>query len=220
MTNPVQKLYGLVGRRHYSNDAEAAFRQGVGGDLTADLYGKDYQITRDGQLYHACSTGAGVALSIDVEGTVQSFALYNPASSGVDMVVLEARLSVGTTGAIGPGSVLWMASPSSDATIPLGTDMLVSNGYIGAGGPRGKALQVVTVQGGDGVRFRTAFTLGEHLTATIVGPAMAAAAVDVVDGAIIIPPGQYVTLSGEADGGSSPLVHGSFVWHEVNRVAA
>ena len=219
MTNAVQKLFGLVGRRHYANDTEAPFRQGIGGDLISNLYGKNYQITKDGQLYHACSSGAGVALNVDTEDTTLSFALYNPASSGVDMIVLEARLSRGTTGNIGPGSIIWMASPTADATIPTGAAMLVSNGIIGGPGRKGKPLEVVTVQTGDGIRFRTAVTLGENLISTIEG-AIAAAAVDLVDGKIIIPPGFYVTLSGEGDAGGSPLVHCSFAWHEVNRIAA
>ena len=220
MTNAIQKLYGLVGKRHYANDSEAPFRQGIGGDQISNLYGKYYQITRDGQLYHACSTGAGVALSLDVEGTTQSFALYNPASSGVDMVVLEARITRGTTGDLGPGSILWLASPTSDATIPLGTPMLQSNGIIGSHGSQGKALQVVTVQAGDGVRFRTHSQLSESLVTSAGANAIQPPAVDNVDGKIIIPPGFYVTLSGECETGSSSLVQCSLVWHEVNRVAA
>lgn len=208
-------LRAMVGIKNYQSDSEVIPRAGSGGQLLVDgLHGAYYQAAKDGQLYHATTGGAGVALSVDVEGTTWSAALFNPAGSNIDMVVIEARLGRGTTGEIGPGTVFWVRGSKATSTVPTGTDMAVTSGRIAASaGNIGQALAVVTVEATDGVRVRVAFSLAENII-TSVSEAIKTVS-DKVDGQLIIPPGQYLGLTAEGEAGSSPLVHIGFSWKEV-----
>ena len=87
MGNAITAVFkGVVGKvAAYAANATEFMRVGRQGQMITDgLHGAYYQATKDGDIFHACSLGAGVALSVDVEGTTQSFALYNPPGSGVD----------------------------------------------------------------------------------------------------------------------------------------
>ena len=205
-----------VGSAAYVGNQDVTPRAGKGGELlTADLNAPYYQATKDGQVYHAVTVGAGVAHNVDAEGTTWDVALNNPAGSGVDLVIIEARCTRGTTGDIGPGAVVWMRPASATSTVPTGTAMPVSSGLIGANAAnKAQALYTVTVEGTDGVRMRYAFELNENVLATAGTPATSAVS-DRVDGQIIVPPGYYVGLTGEGDAGAAPLLHLSLSWKEV-----
>ena len=215
LANVTAIFKALVGKRQYSNDQEVYVRAGRSGEVITAVHGKYYQATKDGEVFHAHTAGAGLALNGDAEGTTWDMALYNPAGSGVDLVILDARMARGTTGDIGPGAMVWMAPASATSTVPTGTAMAITNGYFGGGANnKAQALYTVTVEGTDGVRVRTAFQLSENLVGTAGAPAGNSVS-DPVDGMIIVPPGWYVGLTNEGDAGSSPLVHASLSWKEV-----
>ena len=208
-------LRGLLGKKNYTSESEHNFRVGSGGQMFGDhLHGKHYQAAKDGELYHAASTTVdGVAVLLNVEGTVWHGALSNPSGSGVDCVVLQGIIGRGVTGDWGPGTWWWMAPASATSTTPTGTGMNVVSGRIGASADnKVQALFTVTVESTDGVRMRPGLSQFENAIGSVGVPYRM---VDEIDGAIIVPPGFYVGLSFDGDAGASPLAHIGFTWKEV-----
>jgi len=209
-------LRGTVGKKFFNGDQDVNFRAGRGAEVITDnLNGRYYQAAKDGELFHATSaTPDGTAMVLDVEGTTWTNAINNPASSGVDVVILEASYGRGVTGDIGPGTWFWVAPASGTSTVPTGTAMTTVSGRIGAtAGNKAVPLETVTVEAADGTRMRVAFAQTENVVADVGG--IIANVVDHVDGSIIVPPGFYVGLTFDGNAGVSPLAHISFMWKEV-----
>lgn len=184
------------------NDARPSL--GRLGDLLSQPAGKYYALAKAGRIYHVTTTAGGVALNVDVEGTAQSFVLYNPTSSGTDLVILEGRVARGTTGDIGPGTIYWFGQPFGESgTLPTGTDLTIYNGRIGGAENPARALQAATIPGTDPRRLRVLANLSEELLTSVTAHAVL---FDQVDGAIIVPPGAWVGISGEGDAGALPII--------------
>jgi hypothetical protein len=98
------------------------------------------------------------------------------------------------------------------ATLPTGTDLITHDGYIGAGASRAVGLQAVTIPGTDPRRLRVLANLSEELITSVTAHA---AIFDQVDGAIVVPPGAWVGISGEGDAGAVPLLQASITYAEV-----
>ena len=113
-------LRGLVGFRTYTSDQEVNFRAGKNGQFVVDPYGRYYQAAKDGFLWHAVTTDAGVAPGTDSVATTQAVSLYNPPGSGVDLVILQARMAY-VSGTLGAGEMLWTKNTDSAAAAVTGT---------------------------------------------------------------------------------------------------
>ena len=203
-------LRGLVGLRNYNGDQEVNFRAGRQGQIISDPYGRFYQVAKDGFLWHAVTTDAGVAPGTDSVATTQAVSLYNPPGSNVDLVVLCARLAY-NSGTLGAGEMLWTKNTDSAAAAPTGTAMVVSAGRLGGGAGVAVALQAATVPAAPTL-LRVFCSLDASLASSVVGPWVVP---DDVWGSIIVPPGMSVNLAADAAAGSTPLVAISLCWAQV-----
>lgn len=201
----------VVGRRSLAEGATATGRSTNDGSQVVTLAGsKYYQLVKDGLLYVAQTAVTGVAPGTAI-GTTAAAALYNPAASGKNLVILAAAMGY-VSGTLGAGVVSWCAGTNVVAAAVTGTAMLTRNALLGSAAANvGSALTTATLPAAP-TPVRNFCSLGASLASTAVQPWQI---VDDVDGALIVAPGASVSLQGTAAAGTSPLVTFSFVWVEL-----
>lgn len=167
-----------------------------------------YKRTAEQVTYHAETAQTGVAPGT-AHGTTAPFTLYNPIGSGVDLVVLESNMGY-VSGTLGAGVVSYVANIDPTAAAVTGTAITKVNGRLGGSAGVARAFTTATLPAAP-TAVRPAFSLQASLASTAVAPWTAK---DVVDGAIVIPPGCALSLEATAAAGSSPLVVFGMTWYE------
>lgn len=163
------------------------------------------------QIFSATTALTGVAPGTSVS-TTSAFTLYNPRTSGVNLVILEGRLGY-ISGTLGAGVITWNANTDDEAAAPTGTAITERNGFLGGPGANGVALTTATIAAPSVVR------IFGNLQASLASTAVAGWVLrDRVDGAIIVPPGMAISLQATAAAGSTPLVIFNVTWKEENVV--
>lgn len=160
-----------------------------------------------GRIFSAQTAVTGVAPGTAI-GTTGAFTLYNQPLSGVDLVILEARMAY-VSGTLGAGVVNYLKNNPGVAA-PTGTAIVIENGRIG-GATSAKALAFTTSTIVAPTLLRPFASLQASLASTAVAPWQVA---DKVNGGIIVPPGGQLHLHATAAGGSSPLVVFYMQWSE------
>lgn len=204
-----ESLKGAVGVQSQGDGAIVTPRAGHSGELVVLPHGKWYEAALRGRLFHGQTAVTGVAPGTAV-GTTAAFALANPASSGVDLVVLKAWLSY-VSGTLGIGQIDWVGHLNPAQAAITGTAIAPVNGKVGGGAGQGKPLTTATVPAAGSV-FRLFANLPPMLASSVNIPWRFE---DNVDGAIVIPPGVAVSLQATAAAGTSPLVLFGVMWEEV-----
>lgn len=185
--------------------------------IVSELHGKYYSQAVRGNVFHASTVVAGVAIPIST-ATAPIVGLWNPSGSGKNAVLIRYSASYvsGTTvaGALGlslvsnAGAALGTAAPFS--AFANGT---VTNALIGGGGTN----QVRACTGGT-TTLTTAgtwfYTLGFQEYAAVATTAIAPAAIiHDFDGMLIVPPNTFVHVVGSAASGA--LLSQTLSWEEV-----
>ena len=141
------------------------------------------------------------------------FGLYNPANSGVDLVILQTRLGVRTTGttAGAAGFNYWLGQQGS--TPPSGTQTVPRQMYSGGqGGSAAYAMVNVANTAALASNFvAPAFSLGNVTTTAGVN---VTTLVDDVKGAIIVSPGNYLAF-GSYVALAVAALDASLLWAEI-----
>lgn len=160
-----------------------------------------------GQLYYAANTAAQ-ALSV-ASTTFTGLAVGNPTGSGKNLVIVDACVSAAAVGAVAVsnpklGYAATVALTTGNSTGPKGLPALVGTGgssvaTVGASGTLGAAPAIIKPI--LGLQWITAGTGMWNLYAK-----------DEIAGAIVIPPGQMLTLDALIAAWS---VIASFSWMEV-----
>lgn len=199
-----------------------------GGQRILDAHGRFFDTTLAGRTY---SGGTPTLLAINNAtfsvATLGATAtpligIWNPATSLVNLVILQANLYVVMTAvaATGPGGFFWAASVGNAAistgSIPFNRKTLVAAGSSAKFFP-GTALTGLTnnlvVIGGSSLSGGSA----ENVTFTATAVAMqtqAIGSVENIDGSIVVPPGGVLALLT----GTTPVAHSiasSIMWEEV-----
>lgn len=174
-------------------------------------YGKYYEATKRGILFHASTPDGGVAPGTDLTSTTPPVSLYNPNGSGVDLVIVKARLAY-VSGTLGAGDMYWVANTNPAAAATTGTALTIVNGKLGSGAGQAKPLHTATIPAA-GTLARVFGSLDASL-ATTAGM-FHGVLEDDVDGALIASPGCTISLLADAATGSTPLVAISLTWIEV-----
>lgn len=180
----------------------------TGEEIKSDLQARFYEQAKRGNVFHGQTAVTGVAPGMAI-GTTAAFALYNPVASGVDLVVLAATMQY-LSGTLGIGFVSWVGHTNPAQAALTGTAIPVVNGRISASAGQGKPLTTATVPA-SGTPFRPFADLPPMLATSVLTPWVFS---DIVDGAIVIPPGCGVSLQGTAAAGSTPLVVFGMSWME------
>lgn len=200
----------LVGPRAVNDgDTSDGRAARTGEQVISDLHARFYEQAKRGNLFMGHTAVTGVAPGTAI-GTTAAFALYNPAGSGVDLVVINGQMSY-LSGTLGIGFISWVAHTNPAQAALTGTAIPVVNGKVSGGAGQGKPLTTATVPA-SGTPFRLFANLPPMLATTVLTPWRF---VDEVNGAIVIPPGCGVSLQATAAAGTSPLVLFGVTWEEV-----
>lgn len=205
------QVFGDVGPQTLTDGVQAPFRLGKSGEtIVQELHGRYYEAVKRGNVYVASTAGAGVAPGT-VLSTTPPFTIYNPAGSGVDLVLMQAWLAY-ISGTLGAGALVWAVNNSPQQAAPTGGTVLTPiNALLSSNLGRGKAFQGSTLAAAPTI-FRPFCSLGASLATTAVQPWQA---YEPTDGAIVIPQGCSASLQAIAAAGSTPLVLLSAAWEEV-----
>jgi hypothetical protein len=162
-----------------------------------------------GNVMEAANAVAGVAPGT-VLATTPPFALWNPPSSGKNLVIMKATMGY-VSGTLGGGTVLFAIVPSQ-VTVPSGGAELVPNNAM-IGYPRGvgRAFAGSTLAAVP-IILRPSFVMGAWLATTATPPGNE---MDIVDGGIVLPQSTVLVMQAIAGAGTSPLVIFSMTWEEV-----
>ena len=223
-------LNGTVGELVSTDGASppSGIRQGRQGDLIAsELHGRFYEQNFRGRLYSGGIPLTAVNAATNTTATlgptaVPILGLWNPSSSTVNLVVLQAMMTVALTALqnTGLGALLWCTSVgNSNLTLgnaPLNRKTLLNAGSL-AKDMSGIALTGLT----NNLIVRNVSPLGSGNLYNIASLGTAAGwsttsapEVENVDGAWIIPPGGVIALLAA----TTPVAHSiasGITWEEV-----
>jgi len=229
-------IEGQVGQAALSDGAGQAFRQGRQGDLIiSELHGRFAEQALRGNLFCGGMTGTTIsnatfttadALSATLATAATStpiVGLWNPLSSTINAIILQAHLTLTLTAltATGPGNLVWVVYTGQNAITtgaqPFNRKSLLATGSLC------KNLAGVALTGLSSVQSAifAASSLGAGQaygiteTATAVGfMTQQIGQVENIDGSIILPPGGILGLFATV----TPVAHtaaGSLLWEEV-----
>lgn len=206
------QLEGKGGLQTVSDSALAPVSLGADGHvLTAQLWAQHYEATKRGNVFAGATAVTGVAPGTAI-GTTAAHTLYNPAGSGVKLVVLGFSMGY-ISGTLGAGTVFLVANTNPSAAAVTGTAITAVKMDVSTATPGNSGLlyTTATVPATPTV-VRPLWSLGASLASTAVAPWMVEAK---VDGQVVVSPGCSVSLEAVAAAGSSPLVSFGTVWAEI-----
>lgn len=171
--------------------------------------GKLYVAASNGRLYHASTVATGVAPGTAI-GTTAAFSLYNPAASGVNLIVKKVSMGY-ISGTLGAGTVWHLVNSTASAAATTGTAITAIPGKLNSGTASGKPLTTATLPAAPEI-VRPFASLQASLATTAVAPWQVQE--DLEDG-IVIPEGCTYSLHATAAAGTSPLVAFGVTWEEL-----
>lgn len=222
-------IRGKVGPDVLADGAEAKARQGRQAELVVtELHGRFYEqnfrslVFSDGMASTSISNATFTTATVGATATPIA-GVWNPTTSGVNLVILQATLSVSQTAlqATGPGAFAWMTS-IGNAALSLGTNPLNRKTLVQAGssakGLAGIALTGLTTNLatrfasslGGGSAIGVAFLATQAGAQTVQAPGN----VENFDGGLIVPPGGVLALMASI----TPVGHSAasgLLWEEV-----
>lgn len=213
-----------VGPQALADGVVTTQRAGKTGDtIVSELHGRFYEQCSRGTLFSAgSSTTALSANTITLTATTTPIiGVWNPPTSGVNLVILQASLqvSVKTASTTAPGSIVWAASNNNSAittgAAPFNRKTLASSGSSAKAFNGGVALTGLT---NNLVIFEGADMVGglALTTATVAATTELPAYVSVqnFDGGLIVPPGGILALLNTVST-TTVSVASRLMWEEV-----
>lgn len=200
---------GKVGPQVLGDGSRSPFRMSRdASQLNQDSHARYQEAVQRGGVFIA-STGTGGVAPGTALSTTPPFILYNPPSSGVELVIWRARIGY-VSGTLGAGTIVYASGVQTSAPSG-GTALTPKNAKLGSG----KATAATANQGGTITAptiLAPAFTLGAFLASTAsVNPPL----IDEVAGEFTVAPGAVFCMQGVTAAGSSPLVIFGVTWEEV-----
>lgn len=222
------EVAGKVGPQILGDGVAAVLRQGKMGELIAQLlHGRFYEQNYRGALFSGGMGLTDISNATFTTGTLGAtctpiIGVYNPASSPVNLVILEAYLGVTLTAlqATGGGPYVW-ATSVGNAAITTGNAPLNRKTLVASGSPAkdmsGLALTGLSIN--LVVRGGSPLGGGSGSNAAFLATAVAmqtplVGSVQHIDGSIIVPPGGVLALLAT----TTPVAHSAasgLIWEEV-----
>jgi hypothetical protein len=199
---------GKVGPFNAADGSMVNQRFGRSGEqIVADGHSHFQEAVQRGNVFTATTGTSGVAPGTALS-TTPPFSLYNPAGSNVNLVVLEAEMLY-ISGTFGAGVVYYAVNNANGQAAPTGGTTLtpICNKIGSTALPQGKSFQGATLPATPSA-FKPAFPVGGN-------PSGIVPAKDLVDGAIVVTPGNILSLQEVGAAGTSPLGGFSVTWEEV-----
>lgn len=219
---------GRVGPDTLGDGAEAKVRQGKSAEqIVQELHGRFYETNYRSALF---SGGMGLTSISNVTYTTATLGatatpvagVWNPAASGVNLVMLQALLGVGITAlqATGAAPFAWAMSVGN-AAISTGAQPL-NRKTLALAGSQARDMTNVALTGLTNnlvVRFASALGGGSNVQAAFLATQVGALppqipSVEPLEGSIIVPPGGVLALLATATGVAHSATSG-LLWEEV-----
>ena len=199
-----------------------------GGILVSELNGRFYGLNYNGNLFSGGMTTTSISNATFTTATLGAtgtpiVGVWNPAGSGVNLVILQAVMTLTITAATttGPGTFQWCSSTGNLAAIttalqPWSRKTLLQSGSL-ARNVSGVALTGLT--NNQAVMHASSLAGGSSANFSFVGTAVGQATVQVtavenLDGSIIVPPGGVLSLLCT----TTPVAHSAgtaMLWAEI-----
>lgn len=220
------EVAGQVGPQTLADGASQTFRQGRTGALVVvELHGRYYEQTFRNNTYMVGTAGL-VALSANTitltNTSTPILGIWNPASSSVNVAVLQASLSTvinTVTTPVGSGAYAWAASVGNSAIstglTPWNAKTLAQTGsqvkgFAGATALTGLTNNLTIMMAADFPSV-TALTYGTITNTNVI---YSNGAVQNFDGSLIVPPGGVLSLVNTTSTTTMSIV-GRILWEEV-----
>jgi len=182
-----------------------------------------YNLTRQGKVFTGNIAAAGVVLPIYSNNT-QQCGLWNPAGTGVDLVLLRVAMTyVSTTGAAGGYVISQLtglgSAVATGSSITAFTETAAVSDYPGGGFTsvakfgQGATLTVV----GASVTIKRGLGINQLVTTAADATTVPWKADIDFDGDVVVTPGSAIFLAGNI--ATLTTWSGSLTWAEVSRVA-
>jgi len=220
---------GKVGPSVLADGADEILRLGKGGEqIVQELHGRFYEQTYRGAMFSGGMTAlTSIAAATFTTGTLGAtgtpiIGVWNPTTSGVNLVILQATLGLTMTAlnVTGPGPFAW-CSATGQAGITTGRNP-VNRATLAASGSKAVDVAGVALSGLSGsqsIRWGSALFGGSASSAAFTATAAAMqtqqlASVENLDGSVIVPPGGVLSLLSTTQAVAHSAVS-SLLWEEV-----
>jgi hypothetical protein len=201
---------GMAGPAQVPDGASRQMRlERTGGLIVSQGHAPNAEAVARGNVMIASNAVAGVAPGTALS-TTPPMAVWNPLGSGKNLVILKTAIGY-VSGTLGAGSIVYAQVPNQTTPPSTGTELVPVNALIGTVKGVGRAFTGSTLWATPTI-IRPAYIMGAALASTALGPAVVN---DLIDGAIIIPPGNAFVVQGVTAAGSTPLVMIGVTWEEV-----
>ncbi len=204
------EIQGTVGPQVLADGAVRNIRQGKAGEsIIQDAHARLYEAVSRGAVWTAANAVAGVAHGTAF-GTAPPFSIYNPPLSGKNIVLWQISMGY-VSGTVGAGSVL--IGSAAQTTTPTGGSVLTpKNNLIGSAAASATVCNSGSTLALTPTIVRPAFMLFPVLATTAIPYPLPK---EMLDGEIMVAPGQVLVLQGVGTGGTTPLMIFSATWEET-----
>lgn len=214
---------GIAGPQVAFDGAQPSLRQGRLGELIdGNSVGKYYELGRRGQMFTA-SMQAAASLGTALTASAVTLTLWNPIGSTVNLAILQTAVNVtAITSAANAASIVYAASlglstglaPTATTPAKVASTFLGgTNANIGGATPVGQCYTAATLGATAPIAVRNFPLVINQSIANATPTSMNTAAIDYVDGALIVGPGTAVTIQSIATVAPSGII--SWVWAEI-----
>lgn len=168
------------------NNAGGTFGEGLISGLTP----RYYSLVKNGRVFSVSSLNQIPTAYVGAAAGAPVIGLWNPQSSGVDLVLLQARTTIRTTGTTGVAAAMNFWAVNQGGVAVTGAQTLARNMYS-------------QVQSGSAAYATVGVFATGALAATLIAPSISisintpladifANLVDDINGAIVVPPGCFL----------------------------
>lgn len=186
---------------------------GRGGDhLVSEVHGRFYHMAYRGNLFHARSPVAGSVIPVN-SATAQTFAVLNPAGSGVNLEILQARVDISATSTYVAAEIYLNAVNGTPLAVILGgTATIIAGGVqncfaLQGNNPKSAAYSAVT----------SVSQADKHICGLgafdVVTTGLGRNLIRNFDGGLIIPQGTIIFVTSTA--AQTSIAHVEFMYAEV-----
>ena len=186
---------------------------GRGGDhLVSEVHGRFYQMAYRGNVFHARSPVAGSVIPVN-SATTQVFAVLNPAGSGVNLEILQARVDISATSTYVAAEIYLNAVNGTPLAVILGgTCTVISGGVQNCFALQGNTAKSIAYSAVTSVSQADKHVCGLG-SFDAVSTGNNRNLIRNFDGGMIIPQGTIIFVTGTA--AQTSIAHVEFMYAEV-----
>jgi hypothetical protein len=202
---------GIVGPQVKGDGSYASSRADkTGATVITDAHGHFYEAVARGSVFAALNTAAR-ALTVSLT-TTAGLGIYNPVGSGKNLVIMSTAFRYGS-GTLAAGYILHALFPATTGSV-TGTVLAPVNLLTGGGGSVARAYELMT-GASTAVQVRFAKSVGA-MTTDQSTTAWTDVNRELLDGAIVVVPGNAYGIISVTGAGTSPTIWAEYAWEEVN----